>query len=507
MFIGTQIGNLFEPLTGRKWDRARIDQEFNARLAYYHEHGIRPLDRIFLLYGNHIEFFIDLLAIWNLGGIVIPIDPKLTAPEVESLARAANPKIAIYRETLTDVIRQSLGALGITLLDTLGATSKGIQTAPAQLVYNFLLDQDALILFTSGTTGQPKGVVHTHRSLRARWAILKAHLGVERFKRTLCLIPTHFGHGLICNALFPWLSGQDLYIVPPFRSDIIMQLGKLLDENDITFMSSVPSVWRLACKAAKRPEKAKLQSIFCASAPLSAFLWKQIQDWSGTKLVYNTYGITETCAWLAGASLDSYEPEDGFIGVPWGATIKIMKHSTTEIPLYLGEELPPGEAGFIWVNTPALMKGYYGRDDLTRQAVSQGWFMTGDIGCLDERGYLYLKGRIREEINKGGIKISPNEIDAVVEQFKGIIDVCSFGYEDALYGQNVGIALVMKEKDNETLKNLLYWVDQNLAEHKRPLRWYFLDAIPRTSRGKINRETVAEECQKKQPFDFQNILI
>ena len=85
------------------------------------------------------------------------------------------------------------------------------------------LDDDALILFTSGTTGQPKGVVHTHRSLRARWMSLRQSLGIESFRRTLCLLPTHFGHGLICNSLFPWLFGQDLYVLPPFRADLLLR--------------------------------------------------------------------------------------------------------------------------------------------------------------------------------------------------------------------------------------------------------------------------------------------
>jgi acyl-CoA synthetase (AMP-forming)/AMP-acid ligase II len=503
MFIDTQLGNLFEPLTCRSWDRTQIYQELELRLVNYHKQGIRPSDRIFLLYGNRIEFFIDLMAVWLLGGVVIPIDARLNASEVENLAKIVKPKIAIYFDTLDEATHQSLSTQHVNVLDTLSMVSEQTQIPHTHLFGNLTLDQDALILFTSGTTGQPKGVVLTHRSLRSRWFTLKSYLGVERFRRTLCLLPTHFGHGLICNALFPWLSGQDLYIVPPFQSDLIMQLGKVLDENDITFMSSVPSVWHLACKASKRPEKAKLQSIFCASAPLSVFLWKQIQEWSGIKSVHNIYGITETSSWLAGTIIDSFEPEDGLIGVPWGTSIKIMKHSTTDIPFFKGEELPRSEPGFIWVNTPALMSRYYAQDDLTRKALSQGWFITGDIGCLDHRGYLYLTGRIREEINKGGMKIHPAEIDRVIEQFQGVIDVCCFGYEDALYGQNVGVAIVMKNKEPETVKNLFEWVKKHLAEHKKPARWYLLDAIPRTSRGKINREDVAKVCQKKTPFEFQ----
>ena len=140
------------------------------------------------------------------------------------------------------------------------------------------------------------------------------------------------------------------------------------------------------------------------------------------------------------------------------------------------------------------MMGYFERDDLTAKVVRDGWFMTGDIGLLDERGYLYLRGREREEINKGGMKIYPGDIDSVAGQFPAVGDVGSFAVEDPLYGQNVGIALVVKEPSEKTLAELRAYMDMRLAKHQMPVQWYVVDAIPRNSRGKINREHVAEAC-------------
>jgi acyl-CoA synthetase (AMP-forming)/AMP-acid ligase II len=140
------------------------------------------------------------------------------------------------------------------------------------------------------------------------------------------------------------------------------------------------------------------------------------------------------------------------------------------------------------------MKGYLDRADLTAQVVTQGWFMTGDIGLMDARGRLYLRGRKREEINKGGMKVYPGDIDAVAERFEGARDVCTFAYEDPLHGEDVGIAVVLDAPSDAELLRLQDWCAQHLAKHQLPQRWYLVAEIPRSSRGKVNREAVARSC-------------
>ena len=506
MFLDLHVGSLVEPFTGRWWDRTCIQREFYNRLAYFQGHGLAPADLVFIHYGNTLELFVDLLAIWSLGGCAVPLDPQLSQFEVETLARAASPRFSLWRGEIEAAIGASLSAKGIKVLQTATPVEGHGSTQPMPFSSSLLsLDRPALVLFTSGTTGQPKGVVHTHRSLRARWMSLRHSLGIEKFRRTLCVLPTHFGHGLICNCLFPWLSGQDLFIVPPNRPELVMQLGSLLDDHEITFMSSVPSIWRLALKTSKPPRRDRLERVCCGSAPLSAFLWKDIQEWTGIKDVLNAYGITETGSWVAGTTVNDVTPEDGLIGLPWGAVIKILASSSTEVPPGLATECVSGESGYVWLNTPALMKGYLRRDDLTNQVVAQGWFFTGDIGLIDDRGILYLRGREREEINKGGMKVYPSDIDAVAERYEQTLDFCTFGYDDPLLGENVGIAVVLKSASDENFRELYHWLRKHLAKYQMPQRWYLLDQIPRTSRGKINRSQVAQICAGQIPVDHRNI--
>ena len=504
MFLDLHVGNLIEPLTGKRWTGDASRAHIDARVRFYAAQKLSRGDRVFIHFGNCNEFFAELLAVWSLGGCAVPIDPRFTPFEIETLAAWSKPKFSSWQGAPDATLAATLSTLGVNVVDT--TTTVVTQAGASAHGRGFTLDDDALILFTSGTTGQPKGVVHTHRSLRARWMALRVHLGLEAYARTLCLLPTHFGHGLICNCLFPWLSGCDLYIMPPFRPEIIAGLGRVIDEHRVTFMSSVPAVWRLALRIAKQPEAKTLQRVFVGSAPLSAALWTDIQKWSGTKQVMNSYGITETGSWLAGTTVGDFTPEDGLIGVAWGGIIRVLKSREPSAPFAPESVCATGESGHVWTLTPALMKGYLDRDDLTAQVVSAGWFLTGDIGLIDTRGWLHLQGRERDEINKGGMKVHPADIDAVIERFPATLDVCTFAYADALLGEDVGVAVALKDAGVATLRDLHAWAAGHLAIHQLPQRWYVVDEIPRTSRGKVSRANVAEQCAGQKPLDIAALL-
>jgi acyl-CoA synthetase (AMP-forming)/AMP-acid ligase II len=491
VFLDANPGSLTEPLGDRRWDRTEVARRFRASAEYLDEVGLRPGDRVFVHFGNSLEFFVDLIALWWLGGVAVPIDARLTDFEVLTLAEAATPRFSLWREAPDEPLAAKLLGHGVDALVSASSQGGTRSAGPAR----FRLDDPALILFTSGTTGNPKGVVHTHRSLRARWTALRDSVGLDSFRRTLCLLPTHFGHGLICNALYPWLSGADLIVLPPFQPEVVVHLGALLDEEQVTFMSSVPPVWRLAMKTGREPREGTLERVFCGSASLSRSLWSDIRAWTGTPDVFNVYGITETASWVAGTNVGAFEPEDGLVGLPWGAVVKIVRDGS-EWPVggTLDDECEPGEPGHVWLNTPALMQGYLDRDDLTADAVVGGWFRTGDVGVVDERGWLSLLGRERDEINKGGMKIYPGDIEAVVDDVPGVADACVFAIDDPLYEQDVGIALVLDGDRVRVVDDLQRLMTERLAKHQRPVRWYLLDEIPRSSRGKVNRKVVADAC-------------
>jgi oxalate---CoA ligase len=194
------------------------------------------------------------------------------------------------------------------------------------------------------------------------------------------------------------------------------------------------------------------------------------------------------------------------VGEAWGGVIRVLRTRDTATPPSEGEDCAADESGHVWVSTPALMRGYLDREDLTATVVADGWFSTGDIGLIDERGWLYLRGREREEINKGGMKVYPGDIDGVIDQFPEALDVCSFAQTDSLLGEDVGVAVVLRATTDEVLVKLHEWTAARLAAHQMPKRWYLLEEVPRTSRGKVNRADVASRCEGREPIPYTALL-
>jgi len=465
----TTLGSITDIARQATWSPADLAAAIAARRGPLHRLGAGPGGRVLIAHGGTPAFFADLLATWSLGAAAICADPGLTAPELATLVDFARPVAVLVRDGAV------VPALPVPVVDlALEPAGDAPDTGGGAL------DDPALILFTSGTTGDPKGVVHGFRSILARVA-LNRHVIGPALARSLCVLPTHFGHGLIGNALTPLLGGDHLFVGAGGALQAAGALGQIVEAHDIGFMSSVPSFWKLALRLAKPPAR-PLARVHVGSAPLAAELWEAICAWSGTRDVVNCYGITETANWIGGASARDHTPADGLVGRVWGGSA-----------IAVDADGRPAAEGEIWVQTPSLMAGYLDRPDLTAAVLRGGWFATGDTGRIDD-GVIRLTGRSKDEINRGGLKVQPAEIDLLVERHPDIAEACCFAIPDPASGEAVAVAVRLAPGAAGDTAQLRAWCAARIRREAVPERWFVIDEIPKTDRGKIRRATVRDRC-------------
>jgi acyl-coenzyme A synthetase/AMP-(fatty) acid ligase len=471
-----QLGTIVDVRSGTAWGPAELQRQIALRRHAIESAGVGRGDRVVIAHGGTPGFFADLFAAWSLGACCACINPALTRGELETVVDFATPRALL----VADDDACPVEGLGVAVVDT--ASNGAMADVPLGLPLQ--ASDPALILFTSGTTGNPKGVVHSAASLSARIDCNRRYIGDAVLQRTLCVLPTHFGHGLIGNCLTPLLSGAHLYLYPSPGIQGLPRFGGILGDNRITFMSSVPAFWKLVTKMARPPVEHALQQINIGSAPLSAELWRAVIAWSGVENVNNMYGITETANWAAGASALVYPPEDGLVGTMWGGEFAVLGED--------GARRAQGE-GEVLLRTPSLMSGYYQRPDLTAEVVRDGWYYTGDQGCIDANGVLRLLGRLKTEINKAGTKILPEEVDLLLERHPQVAEACTFGMPDPINGERVAVAVHLADV-RLTATMLKQWCAERIRTDCVPEKWFIVPEIPKTDRGKINRSRVRDVC-------------
>ncbi len=453
-----------------------------SRAAEFAAAGIQAGDRIALAHARGAAFLLDLFALWQCGAIALGLSPAMAAEEKANVVATLQPRAWIGDAPPAGPL--ALSPRGLAELAEAGAASPGAASSGDGRPAPGGLDSVAAILATSGTTAQPKGVVLTHRALAARVALNVAAIGRADLACGLVLLPLHFGHGLIGNALSVLAAGGRLVVWPDAGPRGLGRLGAAIEDAGITFLSSVPAIWQVVLKTSPAPAAGRLRRVHIGSAPLSAELWRAIIGWAGTRRVVNMYGITECANWIAGANAEELEPEDGLVGIPWGGLLAVRDAAG---------HLHPQGRGEIAVASPSLMQGYLDQPDATSRALVGGWFMTGDIGEIDAAGRLRLVGRLKHEINRAGIKIPAEEIDLLLERHPAIAEACAFAQPDPLFGEVVAAAVVSDDPsiDERSLKR---WCQERIRADAVPTRIHFLPALPRSERGKVNRDRVRSAC-------------
>jgi acyl-CoA synthetase (AMP-forming)/AMP-acid ligase II len=469
------LGAVTDLASGKRRDGGWLVDGAARRAAVLTRVGVGPGSNVILAHGNSAAFVADLFAVWWAGATAAVVSPALTRSELENLI-----DFAAARATLVASDWSHGGGLTPVPLCLEEEAAGAEPAAPADLAP----EAPALILFTSGTTGTPKGVVLSFRAIFERAALNLARIGRAAMSRTLCLLPTHFGHGLIGNCLTPLLAGAELFMAADSGLANAASLGAVLSERRIGFMSSVPAFWKLALRFPPPPERS-LRQVSVGSAPLTAGLWRRIVGWSGTDNVANMYGLTETANWFAGASARDRAPADGLVGTPWGGTAAVLAADGAIAKIGEGELL---------LRSPTPMSGYYRRPELTASALAGGWYHSGDWGRIEADGTLWLAGRTREAINRAGIKVQPQEVDLLLERHPDVIEACAFAIPDAASGEIVAVAVRLAAGSATGPAELRAWCARRIRQECVPERWFVLEALPLTERGKLNRERVRDHC-------------
>jgi len=465
-----ETASLVDVRSGNRWSRDEIWQAIASRAATIVSSGVTRGDTVVVGQPDGAQFILDVFAAWTAGAVAVAVNPKLTPDEQARVLASTGARLW----------------LGPVACETPLRIAEPGHDAPADLALlsgrALGLDVPALMLMTSGTTGTPKGVVHSLRSLAARLALNIDAIGRADLARTLNVLPAFFGHGLIGNCLTPLAAGGALHVWTGPDITEIRGFADLLDREDITFMSSVPSFWKIAMRMSARPQK-PLARVHVGSAPLSLELWTEISRWTGANRVFNMYGMTETANWIGGASLEDPAAGDGLVGHAWGGCFSVLGDD--------GEVRQRG-SGEVVLNSPSIMLGFHGLADKTAEVFHGSWFRTGDIGEIDTDGRLFLVGRIKNEINRGGIKVPAEEIDMLLERHPDIVEACAFGLPDPVSGEAVAVAIVMRTDAQATDEAIKQWCRTRIRAEAVPSQLFRLDEIPRNERGKIVRGVVRE---------------
>jgi malonyl-CoA/methylmalonyl-CoA synthetase len=468
--------------------RGALQEEASQWMAALRAASVGPGDRVALSLGKSSGLVTAHLAVLGVGAGVVPLNPALTARETEAVLEKAEARLAItHAETvarspqITSTVRGPWWIVGHQEelpFDTESMDKVLAAHRPGPEPVERRDDDLALLLFTSGTTGTPKGVGLTHGNLGANLhALLIDTWEMTEADRLLHALPPHHLHGLGLGLYGTLYVGNAAVLLERFDPAVV--LGAF-GQHRISLFMGVPTMYHRMLDVEGDFDLSSVRLLTCGSAPLSPETFRRFQERFGFTLV-ERYGLTETAINTSNPLHGKQKP--GSVGLPLpGVEVGIFDPQTLR-------RLEPGETGEIWVRGPNVFRGYWNNPEATAAAFFGHWFRTGDLGAFSEDGYLSILGRMKELIIVGGTNVTPGEVEAVLEADAGVAECAVVGMPDSDLGERIAAFIVPRAGEDAAAleQRLRARADKDLAPYKRPRAYRFLDAIPRNTMGKVER--------------------
>jgi len=468
--------------SSQRLTNAELLDRVRAGAAHLAELGIGAGDVVALKLTNRVEFVVLLFAAWRLGATITPVNPALTDAEVARQLDDSGAKLQVVEDGA-----HPIGDVPALRVSDLRREPRQEEAAPP-VVDSALL---ALLIYTSGTTGVPKGVMLDHANLEAMTVMGRDALEVGPEDRCLLILPLFHVNGIVVSILTPLLVGASVVIADRFNPHTFFDT---LEKERPTFFSAVPTIYSMlaALPDDVRPDTSSVRFAVGGAAPASADLLARFEDRFGFPLIEG-YGLSEaTC----GSTMNPVggPRKAGTVGLPFpGQELRILGAD--------GKPVPPGENGEVSVRGANVMRGYLGRPDDTAAVISDGWLSTGDLGHVDEDGYLTIVGRSKEMIIRGGENIYPKEIEDVLAGDPTILEVAVIGLPDEKWGEVVVAFVQARPGATVDVKALMARCREQLSGFKRPTAIHVLDALPKNTVGKLDKRALRNHRTSDAPVD------
>lgn len=463
----------------RTWTYAELAGEAGRCAGWLQGQGLANGDRVALVTPNKLSFLIGHLGVFLAGGVPLPLNPRFTREELRYFLTDSAAKLVIAGQEQQPLLEQLASELPGKPRFLADATCLDPPTHPWREPTPSA-DDPCLILYSSGTTGWPKGVVHTHANVASSLAALASVWRMTADDIVVNVLPLFHIHGLAFATHLTWLSGGTLLVEDTFDPQRTMAAIARA-----TVLMAVPPIYYRLLEDPQFRATAKtwknVRLFTCGSAPIRAEVLPDLEGCLGRPVI-NRYGMTESYV-ISSLPLDGPWPH-GSVGLPLpGIELRILRDD--------GSAAAVGEVGSVQARGSNLFRQYWNKPEATSAAFSDGWFDTGDLGQVDTNGFLTLVGRKHDLIIVSGYNVYPQVVERVVGECPGVAECAVLGIPDSQRGERVAVAIVRRDSQLDEAA-IAAWCKDRLVYYQQPRSVMFVESLPRNSLGKVLRRELQE---------------